>query len=82
MLDDREVDIAFRGELDQIRRVGRGQDRGVRPEELDRLQQQLAVAGAERDVARADPVEGRERDARDERAGVVRRHDAIARGET
>src|SRR5581483_6250657 len=50
-------------------------------EELDRAEQPLGAPGADRDVAGADPLERRERRARDERAGVVGGDDALARAE-
>ena len=66
------------GPLEEVRGVRRREHRGFGREPLDREQQPLGVAGADRDVAQADPVEGRERGARDERPGVVRRDDALS----
>ena len=78
----RESDTALGRELGEVRGVRRREHRGVGAQQRDRLQQELAVPRADGDVACADPVERRERDAGDERAGVVGRDDALARCET
>ena len=80
-LDAGEIDVPLRRPLDQIGGVGGRQDRRFGPEQLDRLHQALGVPGAERDVAEADPVEGLDRRARDERARVVGGDRALARGD-
>ena len=64
--------------LGEVRGVRRRQHGRLGPQLLDRLQQALGVPGADRDVAEADAVEGGERRARDERAGVVGRDDPLA----
>ena len=56
-----QVPPALGGPLDEIGRIRRGQHRGVGLQQLDRGDQALAVAGADRDVADADPVERLER---------------------
>ena len=65
--------------LGQVGRVGRCQHGRLRPQPLDRLHEPVGVARADGDVAEADPVEGGERRAGDERPGVVGRDDPLAR---
>jgi hypothetical protein len=60
-----------------VGRVRRRQHGGLGLQLLDRLQQPLGVAGADRDMRQADAVEGGERGAGDERAGVVGRDDPL-----
>jgi len=72
-----QVDVVLGGRLDRVGGVGGCQHRGLRPEALDRLQQVLGVAAADRNVTQADAVEGRERGAGHERPGVVGRDDAL-----
>ena len=73
-LDARAVEVA----LDEIGGVRRRRHHGLRPQQLDRLDQAVGVAGADRDVGEAEPVEGGERGAGHERAGVVGADDALA----
>ena len=51
---------------------------GLGAKQVDRRDEPLGVAGADRDVAEADPVERGERGAGDERPGVVGRDDPLA----
>ena len=62
----------------QIRGVRRGEHDGLGLQRLDRADQELRVAGADRDVHEPDPLERRKRRACDERAGVVRRDDPLS----
>ena len=64
--------------LGEMQRVGRRHRDDGRLQELDRRHQPLGVSGADRDVAEPEPVEGAERRAGDERAGVIGRDDALA----
>ena len=74
-LDARAPEVVALGEVGG---VGRRQHGRLRPQPLDRPHEPLGVAGADRDVAEADPVEGGERRAGDERPGVVGRDDPLA----
>ena len=64
--------------LDEVRRVGGGEHGRVGLEQLDRQHQPLGVAGPDRDVTEADPVEGRERGSGRERPRVVGGNDPFA----
>ncbi len=76
-----QVDPPLGRRLDQVGGVGRGHDGGLRSQTLDRGQQPLGVAGPDRDVAQAEPLERRQRRAGDERARVVARDDPLAGGD-
>src|SRR3954470_2802724 len=73
-----EVHAAVGRPFDQVRRVRRRQHRRLGLEQLDRAQESLGVAGADRDVAEADALERGQRRARGERPGVVGRDDPLA----
>ncbi len=73
-----EIEATIRRHLDEMSRVGRREDRGVRLQELDRREQALGVPGSDGDVAEADALERGKGRARHEGAGVVRGHDALA----
>ncbi len=73
-----EIDAALRRPLEEMRRVRRREHRRLGSEIPDRLDEALGVPGADRDVREADPIEGGERGAGHERAGVVGRDDALA----
>ena len=75
-LDARAPEIVALGEVGRVRRR---QHRRLRPQLLDRADEPIGVPGADRDVGEADPVEGGERRAGDERPGVVGRDDPLAR---
>ena len=66
--------------LGEMGGVRRRQDDRLRPELLDRAEQPVGAAGADGDVAEAEPLEGCERGAGGERTGVVRGDDLLARG--
>ena len=74
-----QVDAALGRPLDEVGRVGRREHRGLGPQQLDRADEPLGVARADRDVAEADALERRERGARRERPRVVGGDDALAR---
>ena len=76
-LDTRRCEIRF--PLGEVGRVRRRQHDGLRSEQFDRPDEPLGVAGAERDVREADPLEGGERRPGDEGPCVVRRRDALTR---
>ena len=76
-----QVDAAIGRPLDQVGGVGRRQHRRLRPQQLDRQHQALAVAGADRDVGEADAIERGQRCTGHERPGVVGRHDSLAGGD-
>src|SRR3954470_7139856 len=73
-----QVHAALGRPLDEVGGVRWGQHGGLRLEQLDGPHQALGVAGADGDVAEADPLERGGGGARRERAGVVRRDDALA----
>ena len=62
----------------QMQRVGRRHRDDGRLQQLDRRHQPLGVAGANGNVAEPEPVEGAERRAGDEGAGIIGRDDALA----
>ena len=73
-----QVEASLRGPFDEVCGVGGRKHHGLGRKALDRQHQPLRVPGADRDVAEADAIEGRERRARDQRPGVVGRDDALA----
>ena len=79
-LEPAQIDVPFRRPLDQMGRIGRREHDG-RAARLDRPQQSPRVAGADRNVAQADPVEGGQRSARHEWPRVVGADDALAGGD-
>ena len=56
-----KIERRVRRPFDRVRGVGGSQHRRLRPEQLDRPHQPLGVAGADRDVSQAEPVEGGKR---------------------
>ncbi len=77
-LEPRQVDSSLGRRLDQVGGVGRGQAAASGREQLDRPEEALRVAGAERDVGEADPLERGERRACRERPRVVGGDDPLA----
>src|SRR6476646_10603349 len=73
-----QVDVALGRPLDQMGGVGGRQDRGLWRQQPDRPHEALGVAGPDRDVAEPDALEGGQRGAGRERAGVVGGDDALA----
>src|ERR671913_2157083 len=76
-----KVDVSLGSPLDEVGSVGRRQHDGVGPEELDREHQALGATRPERNVRESDALERGESRPGDERAGVVRRDDPLARGD-
>ena len=73
-----QVEPSSCGPLDDVGRVGRRQHGSLGAKAVDRGDEPLGVAGADRDVAQPDPVERGERGAGDEGPGVVGRDDPLA----
>ncbi len=73
-----EVHAALPRPFGEMQGVGRRRHDGAGLELVDRGHQPLGVSRADRNMAKAEPVEGVERGAGDERPGVVARDDAFA----
>ena len=75
-----QVEAPLGRPLDEVGGVGGSDHRSLGLQQVDREHQPLRVAGADRDVRDADALEGVQRRARHERAGVVGGDDALPRG--